>query len=1015
MNPTREHSKKAKILIVDDLSDNLEMLTAILATDYALLTVTRGRDALHAAALHHPDLILLDVLMPDMDGFECCEALKAAPETRDIPIIFMTAMDNAVDEQRGLDIGAIDYIIKPFSRAIVASRVRNHLDRLRLHRRNQWLLNAVGDGLYGVDREGCFTFVNPSVTRLLGWEEEAILGQSHRLFFHGSPQEQVSCGCIACSVHYTTTDSVPHHQEQALFHRRDQSTLMVELTVSPIRENTQIQGAVVLFRDITERLRMANDLQSAREKAEAANRAKSEFLANMSHEIRTPMNAIVGLSELAMGGSLSDKTRDYLSKIASSSRLLLRIINDILDFSKIEAGKMLLESAPFHLGDLLDNLGNMFRESAAAKGIELNISITQSVVPVLLGDDTRLQQILMNLIGNAVKFTEQGEIDVRATLLTQSADQVVVAFSVRDTGMGMHAEQIARLFEQFTQADGSISRRFGGTGLGLSICKRLVTLMGGNMDVESAPGKGSAFHFTATFGCQKKARPIQIKLPKHLRSIKVLVVDDNETARLLMRNALNSFGILPTLVTSGDQALAVLRAAIDKETPFDLIFMDQRMRSMNGVETIERLHQFAHPPPKVIMLTAFSKTEIENQMDTIHVDKILCKPIGRVALFNAILEVFGEESAKMVEEEQSTVADERVAVRERIGGARVLLAEDNAINQQVAQEILEGVGLVVETAGDGAEAIQRLGQAPFDLILMDIQMPVMDGVEAVRRIRLEPIWATLPIIAMTAHVMTGDRERYLELGMNDHVPKPIDKRALYGALLQWIRPRPGLGEESAPQMAGEEETLPPGMSSPPGIDLAEVLDRLNGNHRLLYRLLQAFSMDFSRGEEAVTALLGGPEKSKRREAGRLLHTMRGMAANLSAQRLAAAAGALERAILEEQADLSAMLTEFARALQEVLQGIITLSPYLETKAAEDQPAPTSPAEPSVVLPLLAEWAEWIEASSLKSLQQIPVLIPMLREMGVEESMLVLLNDALTRMDFAEALTTLTTIQNRFKT
>ncbi|MBF0461614.1 MAG: response regulator [Magnetococcales bacterium] len=1026
MNKTED---RPKILIVDDVPGNIKMLAAILLEDYTILTATSGCNALRMAAAQYPDLILLDVMMPEMDGFACCRALKAEPVTRDIPVIFITAKDSALDEQRGLDVGAIDYITKPFSRAIVAARVRNHLDRLRLHRRNQWMLEAVGEGLYGLDREGCFTFVNPAVTRLLGWAEAALLGQSHRIFYHGPvPAAAQGCDCAACSLSLATAGGVVQHLEQVAFHRQDGSTVMVDLTASPIRENTQIKGTVVVFRDMTERLQMADELRVAREKAEAASRAKSEFLANMSHEIRTPMNAIIGLTELALGVPLPDRTQDYLSKIASSSRLLLRIINDILDFSKIEAGKMTLEAVPFHLGDLLDNLGNMFRESAAAKGIELNISVTQSVVPVLIGDDTRLQQVLMNLLGNAVKFTDRGEIDVRATLLTPPADQVTIAFSVRDTGIGMNAEQIALLFEQFTQADGSITRRFGGTGLGLSICKRLVGMMGGTIDVESTPNRGSAFHFTAVFGCQRRTRRPKMALPKRLRQIKVLVVDDNETARLLMRNLLNGFGILPILVTSGDQALAVARAAIDKGVPFDLVFMDQRMRSMDGIETVERLrtlapaqseeHGLAGVLPKVIMLTAFAREEIESQIGLVQVDKILQKPIGRLTVFNAILDVFGEEEAKLVEESRS-VPVEREDLRARLGGARVLLAEDNSINQQVAREILEGIGLVVEVANDGAEAVQKLGQAAFDIVLMDIQMPVMDGMEAVRRMRLDPAWAAIPIIAMTAHAMAGDREKYLEVGMNDHVTKPIDKKSLYAALLQWIKPRAGLGD-GAVWMAGQamQAQVPAlGVTHLPGIDLAGVLDRLNGNHRLFCRLLKEFYRDFAQAEEQIGPWLQGGGAEEWEAAGRLVHTIRGMAGNLSAQRLFVAAGLLEQSIREgDVAAWPARLTDFASGLREVIRGIATLP--VVVVGGEEVCLPTDPAvdlavDPAVLIPLLTEWSLWIEEGNLKALQQMSVIRPMLRGVvGGEEDALDALHDALERMDFDGAQAALTIILQR---
>ncbi|MEO5340563.1 MAG: response regulator [Magnetococcus sp. MYC-9] len=998
---------KPRILIVDDVPGNIKLLAAILLDEYTLLTATRGQRALQMAAAQHPDLILLDVVMPDMDGFECCRALKSTPVTWDIPVIFITAMDGALDEERGLELGAIDYITKPFSRAIVAARVRNHLDHLRLHRRDQWISNAVGEGLYGLDRGGCFTFVNPAVSRLLGWDERALLGKSHTILRHGVVGDP-SCACPACDIQATLMEGAVQQMEQVTFWHREGASVMVSTTTSPIREHNRIKGAVVVFRDITERLQMAHELRLAREKAEAANQAKSEFLANMSHEIRTPMNAIIGLSDLALASPLSEKTHDYLSKISVSSRLLLRIINDILDFSKIEAGKMVLEQVPFHLGDLLDNLGNMFRESAAAKGIELNISITQPAMPILVGDDTRLQQVLMNLLGNAVKFTERGEIDVRATLIRQTASQVILEFTVRDTGIGIHPEQIAFLFDQFTQADGSITRRFGGTGLGLSICKRLVTMMGGRMDVESTPGVGSLFHFTARFGRQNRRPHPKTALPKRLQKIKVLCVDDNETARLLMRNILNGFGILPILVTSGGQALMVLQTAIDKGVPFDLVFMDQRMRSMDGIETIERMRHFAHPPPKVIMLTALSQEELVGHSLTTGVDRILHKPVGRIAVFNTILDLFGEQGARLPDQQQEA-REARAEIAQRIGGARVLLAEDNTINQQVAREILENIGLIVEVASDGAEALEKLAREEFDAVLMDIQMPVLDGMEATQRIRRNPTWSALPIIAMTAHAMTGDRERYLEVGMNDHVTKPIDKTILYGTLLRWVKPSARGGKKASfSAIMGETgDTVLPGIPSMAGIDLEEVMERFDGNRRLLIRLLREFDRDFSQSEAHLVALLASRDALDRQAAGRLVHTLRGMAGNLSARRLCAAAASLERSIKGEAlGEEPALWAEFAAALRELLQSIATLPAEMATQQTEEPAGGGVVMDPALLRPLLLEWLAWIRDGNLRALQQLPVLKPLLQGLGEEKEALL---DCLERMDFDGAASALAAI------
>lgn len=532
--------------------------------------------------------------------------------------------------------------------------------------------------------------------------------------------------------------------------------------------------------------------------------------------------------------------------------------------------------------------------------------------------------------------------------------------------------------------------------------------------MESTPNVGSTFYFTAMFGCEKKARQTRTALPKRLRQIKVLVVDDNETARLLLRNLLHGFGVLPTLVTSGDQALAVLGAALSKGAPFDLVFMDQRMRSMDGIETVERLRHFAHPPPKVIMLTAFSKEEILDRSGAAGVDMILQKPIGRIPLFNAILEVFGEQKGKITDVERS-VHEKTAHLSGRIGGARVLVVEDNPINQQVIGEILEHIGLEVVLARDGVEAIQKLSQSVFDIILMDIQMPIMDGVEATRRIRLQPAWETIPILAMTANAMVGDREKYLEAGMVDHLTKPIDKKALYAALLRWISPREGLGKVTLTSEPIQKKMAPWVINHLPGICLVEVLERLNGNHPLLRVLLKEFLRDFAQAEQKIALLLQGEEPEGRIEAGRLVHTIRGMAGNLSAQRLFEAAGRLEIAIKEEgAAGWESPMTAFVAALREVVQGIASLPTAAEEERNTVKSSALLFSDPTAVLPLLTEWATWIQEGNLKALQRETLLRPVLRQAGVEGRLLDGMREALDRMDFEEANRAVSSIIKMFE-
>jgi two-component system sensor histidine kinase/response regulator len=777
------------------------------------------------------------------------------------------------------------------------------------------LLDSTAEAIFGIDRDGKFSFCNPATLRMLGYENgQALLGRDAHKVMHHSHADGTHYPIEECPIVESRLQGHGIHSDSDVFWRSDGASFPVEYWAYPIRKEGEVVGAVITFLDITARKRAQAALLEAKEAAEAGSRAKSEFLANMSHEIRTPMNGIIGMTELALDTSLTAEQRDYLNLVKSSADSLLHIINDILDFSKIEAGKLELEKTEFGIRQLFADTLKTLAMRADKKNTETTMRVSPDIPERVIGDPTRLRQLLVNLVGNSIKFTDAGCITVNAEREPGGDAEVGLHISVSDTGIGIPPDKQRIIFEPFSQADGSMTRRFGGTGLGLTISRQLVEMMGGRMWLDSEVGKGSTFHFTCRLEKGDASVSDEEQSAKLVPAgLNVLIVDNNHTNHKILAEMLTNWRMNPTMVDNGSDGLNAIENARNQGSRFSIVLLDAKMPGVSGFQIMERIHKFPGIVGAVIMMMPIERQPADvATCRSLGVKQILNKPICQSELLDAILSVLGVHGA----EKHLVGASISAHAGQGVSQLNILLCEDNVVNQKLAMRLLEKAGHRVSLANTGREGLsawERAAAPGFDMVLMDIQMPEMDGMEATAAIRARERGSGkhIPILAMTAHAMRGDKETCLANGMDGYISKPIHPTALFAEIYRCLARPEGSDPMSENPIEPTEQ-----------IDRVSLLERVEGDQELLTEMVHLFQQD---APDLLTAMRDALQRGDLTVLERSAHSLKGAASNLSAKAAVAAALQLEKNARDKDAETAkASLTEVERAVKNLLPALAEL-------------------------------------------------------------------------------------------